>query len=51
MSQTLDISNYEFGLIKQFKFEISKAYTVGLQRYNWIRRFEFVTKAQFFYRL
>ena len=34
MSQTLDISNYEFHQIKYSKFEISTVYTIQLQRYR-----------------
>ena len=32
MSYTLDISNYEFCYIKSSKFEISKVYTMTLQK-------------------
>ena len=32
--ETLDISNYEFCYIKQYKFEISKFYDIGFQRYR-----------------
>ena len=34
ISQTLDISNYEFCQIKQPKFEISRVYTIMLPRYK-----------------
>ena len=34
MSSTFDISNFEFCKIWQYNFEISKVYTIMLQRYS-----------------
>ena len=46
MLLTLDISNYKLCEIKESKFEISKVYTIRLQRYR-VRRFKYVAKTQF----
>ena len=49
MSLTLDISIYEFCQIKYSKLEISKVYTIRLQR--WIRILEIVAKTQFLWHM
>ena len=51
MSLIFDILNYKFCQIKYSKFEIPKVYTINFQRIEGIRKFEFVAKTQFLYKV
>ena len=48
MSETLDISNYEFCWIKKFKLDISKVSPPGCKGIG-IQKLEFVAKTQFLF--